>query len=138
MSSFLLFLEFLGTTEMLVIAIVALIIFGPRRLPEIGRTVGKSLAEFRRASDDFRRTWEREVEVERIGRDVSIDKEVNAVRSEVNEEVAASVARDPHPAAGTQHADDDDADDAIASDAEALPADATPAVARRDELAARE
>jgi TatA/E family protein of Tat protein translocase len=57
-------LEFLGTTELLVIAVVALIIFGPRKLPEIGRTVGKSLAEFKRASDDFKRTWEYEVEIE--------------------------------------------------------------------------
>jgi TatA/E family protein of Tat protein translocase len=56
--------EFLGTTELLVIALVALILFGPRKLPEIGRTVGKSIAEFKRASDDFKRTWEFEVELE--------------------------------------------------------------------------
>src|SRR3712207_4225926 len=60
----LLIFEFLGTTELLVIALVALIIFGPRKLPEIGRTVGKSIAEFKRASDDFKRTWEYEVELE--------------------------------------------------------------------------
>jgi len=57
--------EFLGTTELLVIAVVALVLFGPRKLPEIGRTVGKALGEFKRASDDFKRTWEYEVEVER-------------------------------------------------------------------------
>ena len=60
----LLVFEFLGTTELLVIAVVALIIFGPRRLPEIGRTIGRGMAEFKRASEDFRRTWEYEVEVE--------------------------------------------------------------------------
>src|SRR5215208_928874 len=60
----LLVFEFLGTTELLVVAVVALIIFGPRKLPEIGRTVGKSIAEFKRASDDFKRTWEYEVELE--------------------------------------------------------------------------
>jgi TatA/E family protein of Tat protein translocase len=60
----LLIFEFLGTTELMVIALVALIIFGPRKLPEIGRTVGKSIAEFKRASDDFKRTWEYEVELE--------------------------------------------------------------------------
>ena len=134
MHSFLLFLEFLGTTEMLVIAVVALVIFGPRRLPEIGRSVGKSLAEFRRASDDFRRTWEREVEVERIGRDVRIDKEVNAVLSEVNEAVAASVARDPHPTAETQP----DYGDAGAHVEVATDADPAFAVERRDETAPRE
>src|SRR5215216_4070404 len=56
--------EFLGTTELLVVAVVALILFGPRKLPEIGRTVGKAIGEFKRASDDFKRTWEYEVEVE--------------------------------------------------------------------------
>src|SRR5215208_2369655 len=61
----LLVFEFLGTTELLVIAVVALILFGPRKLPEIGRTVGRGIAEFKRASDDFKRTWEYEVEVER-------------------------------------------------------------------------
>jgi TatA/E family protein of Tat protein translocase len=64
MPIFLLIFEFLGTTELMVIALVALIIFGPRKLPEIGRTVGKSIAEFKRASDDFKRTWEYEVELE--------------------------------------------------------------------------
>jgi sec-independent protein translocase protein TatB len=57
--------EFLGTTELLVIAVVALVLFGPRKLPEIGRTVGKAIGEFKRASDDFKRTWEYEVEIER-------------------------------------------------------------------------
>jgi TatA/E family protein of Tat protein translocase len=46
---------------LLLILAAALIFFGPRRLPQLGRQLGKSLAEFRRASDDFKRTWEREV-----------------------------------------------------------------------------
>jgi sec-independent protein translocase protein TatB len=65
MHSPLLVFEFLGTTELLVIAVVALVLFGPRKLPEIGRTVGKALGEFKRASDDFKRTWEYEVEIDR-------------------------------------------------------------------------
>src|SRR5205085_12132484 len=64
MHAVLLIFEFLGTTELLVIALVALVLFGPRKLPEIGRMVGKSIAEFKRASDDFKRTWEYEVELE--------------------------------------------------------------------------
>ena len=61
----LLVFEFLGTTELLVIALVALIIFGPRKLPEIGRTIGKGMAEFKRASEDFKRSWEDEVDLEK-------------------------------------------------------------------------
>jgi TatA/E family protein of Tat protein translocase len=64
MHTALLVFEFLGTTELLVIALFALIIFGPRKLPEIGRSLGKGIADFKRASDDFKRTWEYEVEVD--------------------------------------------------------------------------
>src|SRR5947209_9981549 len=65
MPTVLLIFEFLGTSEMLVIALVALVLFGPRKLPEIGRSIGKSIAEFKRASDDFKRTWEYEVDLDR-------------------------------------------------------------------------
>ena len=65
MPTALLFLETLGTGELLLIAVAALLLFGPRKLPEISRSLGKSLAEFKRASDDFKRTWEYEVELDR-------------------------------------------------------------------------
>ena len=70
----LLFLESLGTTELLVILVVALVLFGPRKLPEITRSFGKSLSEFKRASDDFKRTWEREVALESVEREAAIDR----------------------------------------------------------------
>jgi TatA/E family protein of Tat protein translocase len=54
------FLEFIGTTELIVVLLVALILFGPRKLPELGRSLGQAMSQFRRASDDFRRTWEAE------------------------------------------------------------------------------
>jgi TatA/E family protein of Tat protein translocase len=81
----LLVLEFLGTTELLVILVIALILFGPRKLPELGRSLGKSLGEFKRASEDFKRTWEREVDLERIERDERIEREARAALSEVSE-----------------------------------------------------
>jgi Sec-independent protein translocase protein TatA len=43
---------------------MALVFFGPRKLPQLSRTLGKNLAEFRKASEDFKRTWEREVSLE--------------------------------------------------------------------------
>jgi TatA/E family protein of Tat protein translocase len=47
------------------ILVIALIIFGPRKLPELGKSLGKGLAQFRKASEDFKRQWEDEVEVEK-------------------------------------------------------------------------
>ncbi|HYN84626.1 MAG TPA: Sec-independent protein translocase protein TatB [Pyrinomonadaceae bacterium] len=135
MQPFLLIFEFLGTTEMLVIAVVALVVFGPRRLPEIGRTVGKSLAEFRRASEDFRRTWEREVEVERIERDLRIDKDVGAALSEVNDAVARSVGRGP-TLPDARPPDETDATAPPADDDERADADAD--ATRLDDDGARE
>lgn len=60
----LLFLEFIGTSELLVVLVVALIIFGPRKLPELGRSLGKAMHQMRSASEDFKRTWETEARVE--------------------------------------------------------------------------
>jgi sec-independent protein translocase protein TatB len=57
----LLILESLGSTELIFILIMALVFFGPRKLPQLSRTLGKNLASFRRASEDFKRTWDREV-----------------------------------------------------------------------------
>jgi len=59
-----LILDSLGSTELLFILVIALIFFGPRKLPQLARSMGKSLAEFRKASEDFKRTWEREVAIE--------------------------------------------------------------------------
>jgi sec-independent protein translocase protein TatB len=65
----LLFLESVGTTELLLILVVALMIFGPRKLPELSRSLGKGLGEFKRASDEFKRTWEREANLDSYDRE---------------------------------------------------------------------
>jgi TatA/E family protein of Tat protein translocase len=55
----------LGGPEVILILVIALIVFGPRKLPEIGKSMGKMLAEFRKASNDFKRTIEDELEAEK-------------------------------------------------------------------------
>lgn len=52
----------LGIQELILIVVIALIVFGPKKLPELGRSVGKALGEFRRASNDIKRTIEKEIE----------------------------------------------------------------------------
>jgi sec-independent protein translocase protein TatA len=54
----------IGMPELIIIFVIALIIFGPRKLPELGRSLGKSLAEFKRASNELRSTLEEEIRVE--------------------------------------------------------------------------
>jgi sec-independent protein translocase protein TatA len=63
----LLFFEFIGTSELMVVLVVALIIFGPRKLPELGRSLGQALNQVRSASNDFKRTWEYEAQLETSG-----------------------------------------------------------------------
>jgi sec-independent protein translocase protein TatA len=55
----------LGMPEVILILVVALIVFGPRKLPDLGKSLGQAMLQFRRASEDFKRTWEQEVEFEK-------------------------------------------------------------------------
>jgi TatA/E family protein of Tat protein translocase len=55
----------LGMQEIIVIFLIALIVFGPRKLPELGKTIGKGLAEFKKASNELKQTWEDEVRIDK-------------------------------------------------------------------------
>ncbi len=54
----------IGMPELMIIFVIALIIFGPRKLPELGRSLGKSLSEFKRASNELRSTLDEEIHLE--------------------------------------------------------------------------
>ena len=76
----------LGFTEIFFILLLALLLFGPKKLPELGRMIGRGLAEFRRASTDLRATIEDEVR--ELERDVTDENRASRT-------VAPPVARDP-------------------------------------------
>lgn len=66
----------IGMPELILIFLVALLVFGPRKLPELGKSLGRGLAEFKRASDDLKRTIEDEIEQGK--------HQVSAVRDEMS------------------------------------------------------
>jgi Tat protein translocase TatB subunit len=84
---FLLILDSVGNSELLLILAAALIFFGPRRLPQLSRQIGKSLTEFRRASEDFKRTWEREVNLEDVDKGPPAD---NSILDRATERIRAA------------------------------------------------
>jgi Tat protein translocase TatB subunit len=61
---FLFIFESIGTSELILIGIVALIFLGPRRMPEMARKLGKMMSDLRSATNEFKETWEREVNFE--------------------------------------------------------------------------
>lgn len=86
---------------------MALVFFGPRKLPQLSRTLGKNLAEFRKASEDFKRTWEREVALEEFKQDpdalLSYDDSVVGTSEDVRPEEVTPEA----PSKTTQEAQPD-------------------------------
>jgi len=70
---FLFIFESIGTSELLLVGVIALIFLGPRRLPENARKIGKIMAEFRTTTQEFKSTWEREVNFEEEAKAFKID-----------------------------------------------------------------
>jgi len=92
----LLILGSLGDTELLFIIVMALVFFGPRKLPQISRSLGKSLAEFRRASEDFKATWNREVSLEEFNPlDSAVDRALPAKENSILENETRSQFVEP-------------------------------------------
>ena len=120
----------LGMPEILMILVVALIIFGPRKLPELGKTLGQSLAQFRKASDDFKRQWEDEVVSEK-----------RRLESEIAQEPAKESAQSAMAADDSAPADHSTANEigglAAAEEPATVPT-VEPATVSREHVAAQE
>ena len=80
----------IGMPELIIILTIALIIFGPRKLPELGRSLGRSLHEFKRASNELRNTLDEEI---RLEEQRSTDRQ-RAPKPEAAEPVATAPADD--------------------------------------------
>lgn len=86
---YLFILESIGTSELILIGIVALLIFGPRRLPQMAKTVGKMMAEFRGATNEFKTTWQREASFEEESNQIkNLFKEPEEIKSLQIEEIS--------------------------------------------------
>lgn len=92
----------LGVPEMLLIFVVALLLFGPRKMPQIGRSLGRAIGEFRRASNEFKRTIEDEVAADEIR---EVERDLKDLRS-----VGSDPASDTPLSPSTPKATDKDAE----------------------------
>ena len=77
----------LGIPELIFIFVLALLIFGPKKLPQLGKTFGKSMAEFRRASNDLRSTFQSEMDaIDRENQEIKKDFDTSTYLEDVDED----------------------------------------------------
>jgi len=86
----------IGMPELLLIFVVALLVFGPKKLPEIGKSIGKGLLEFKKASEDLKKTIENEME--------QIKTEPSSAPPETLAQTAAPLTEVPPPSEGPSEA----------------------------------
>ena len=77
----------LGMPELILIFVVALLLFGPRKMPQIGRSIGRAMGEFRRASNEFKRTIEDEVAADDIR---EVEKDLKEITNTVRDPIGVS------------------------------------------------
>ncbi len=82
----------IGMPELIVIFVIALIAFGPRRLPELGRSLGRGIAEFKRATNELSNSWEREVRAEQARAHAARQPIAPSAEAEVSSAAAAPAA----------------------------------------------
>lgn len=92
----------IGMPELMIIFVIALIIFGPKKLPELGRSLGRSLNEFKRASNELKNTLEEEVRIEEQREQRAAEKAVPAAQAPAGT-VSHAAARTEEPLPVADH-----------------------------------
>ena len=87
----------LGFPELMIIMVIALIIFGPRKLPELGRSLGKSIGEFRKASNELKSTLEEEIRMEEIKEERKKVEAEQASAMTVNDDAPKATDQEIYP-----------------------------------------
>jgi TatA/E family protein of Tat protein translocase len=134
----------IGMPELIIIFVIALIIFGPRKLPELGRTLGKSLSEFRRASNELKSTLEEEIRLDEQRTSAPAippapahpAEQANPSTPVYETEQADSPAYEHEPADASASVQDPEPADASASVQDPEPADSPEAPGATDDAAA--
>ena len=89
----------IGMQELIIIFVIALIVFGPRKLPQLGKSLGRSIAEFKRASNELRSTLEQEIRVEETRKEIMDPIET------LNSEAEEVIKEAPKKQSGSSHTD---------------------------------
>lgn len=91
---FLFIFESIGTSELMLIGVVALMFLGPRRMPEMAKKIGKYMAEFRGTANEFKETWRREVDLENTAKEFDLSN----IEAEVKAETTSTQPSSTSPA----------------------------------------
>ncbi|HSF19173.1 MAG TPA: Sec-independent protein translocase protein TatB [Vicinamibacteria bacterium] len=91
----------IGMQELIIIFVVALLVFGPRKLPQLGKSLGRSIAEFKRASNELRSTLEEEIRVEETRKEIL--EPIETLQKETKEAVESKSRDEVSPTANAAH-----------------------------------
>ena len=125
---FLFIFESIGTPELVLIGIVALIFLGPRKMPEMAKKIGKLMADFRNTTGEFKETWEREVNFDEEAKalnltdleSASVGRIQPAAEEKIDEDIAAPTIKEIDPASFKEQLPAEEAKSEIAEPADDL------------------
>jgi sec-independent protein translocase protein TatA len=111
----------IGAQELIIIFVIALLVFGPRKLPQLGKSLGRSIGEFKRASNELRNTLEQEIRVEETRKEIM--EPIETLSNEAKEAVKKATEIDPSDVDADLEADLEDAGAAPPPEAESTATD---------------